>query len=182
MWLFTGSFFSQYAAHFVNVQLLLIYILPHDFNSFWSHNAPFTLDGRTSPEILHRFPSIPFFPIPFARTITSQCVLLSTPAHCVARSPKNSKSQDIIELKIIHDEKFEWGSGWNLMCHLLDHNHLIGSRQRGVGTKKNGRGWAMTQRGVTPSNRYYTTFNVLKTPLHNSCLLRSTALQSTHSG
>ena len=67
-------FFSQFAAHFVNVQFPLIYILPHDFNSFWSHNAPFTLDGRTSPEILHRFPPIPFFPIPFARTITSQCV------------------------------------------------------------------------------------------------------------
>ena len=58
------------------------------------------------------------------------------PAHCVARSPKNSKSQDIIELKIIHDEKFEWGSGWNLMCHLLDDNHLIGLKQSGVGTKK----------------------------------------------
>ena len=58
------------------------------------------------------------------------------PAHCAARSPKNSKSQDIIELKIIHDEKFEWGSGWNLMCHLLDDNHLIGLKQPGVGTKK----------------------------------------------
>ena len=31
----------------------------YGFNSFWSHNAPFTFDGRTSPEILHRFPEIP---------------------------------------------------------------------------------------------------------------------------
>ena len=100
----TGSFFSQYAAHFVNVQLLLIYILPHDFNSFWSHNAPFTLDGRTSPEILHRFPPIPFFPIPFARTITSQCMRwVAGPGIAAPSKTRNLK----IELKIIHDEKFE---------------------------------------------------------------------------